>query len=134
MSNSYNFEMFQIITPNAAINLKKSSTSIISVLEDGGTYLFSNMGKFDVLYGMNVQSLKKETVKPKQGYIITADYRLVPNKKQNIEFLLWNEHINKNFKELHYGVNKVPKPIYRYNKAIIDWAEKWSSRYGEWIL
>ena len=133
MNNSYNLEMFQIITPNAAINLKKSSTSIIRVLEDGGTYLFSNRGKFDVLYGKDIHSMKKETIKTKIGYIVTADYRLVPIEKQDVEFLLWNEHLNKNFKELHYGINKLPKAIYRYSKGIINWAEKWSSRYGEWI-
>jgi len=133
MNNSYNLEMFQIITPNAAINLKKNSTSIIRVLEDGGTYLFSNRGKFDVLYGKDIHSMKKETIKRKKGYIITEDYRFVPNKKQDIEFLLWNNYLNKNFKELHYGINKVPKVIYRYSKGIINWAEKWSSLYGEWI-
>jgi len=133
MNNSYNLEMFQIITTNAAINLKKNSTSIIRALEDGGTYLFSNRGKFDVLYGKDIHSMKKETIKRKKGYIITADYRFVAIEEWDVEFLLWNEHLNKNFKELHYGINKVPKPIYRYSKGIIYWAEKWSSLYGEWI-
>jgi uncharacterized membrane protein YgcG len=58
---------------------------------------------------------------------------MLPKAHPDIDFLAWNETTNENFKELHYGISKLPKAIYRGNRAIIRWAEKWSSKYGEWV-
>jgi hypothetical protein len=134
MAQAYNREMFQIITPNAAVELKKRSTAFIRLKENGDTFIFAQRGKFQVMYGEGVQSLKTETLRSGNGYTITADHRMLPGEgKRDFDFVAWNEYVNRNFRDLHYGISKVPKKIYRYSKGLVYWAEKWSSLFGEWV-
>lgn len=135
ISQNYNNEMFQVITPSAAINLNKRSTSTISVEESGETYVQPRSGSLQVMYGADADSLKKQKVSSGKAVVVTSENKLVPvEAKKNIEFLAWNEYINRNFKDLHYGVSKVPPVLNRYkNNALTYWAEKWSSLYGDWV-
>jgi hypothetical protein len=134
MNTNYNSEMFQIITPNAAFDLKKRATAFIHLKESGDTFIFAERGKFMVMYGEDVDSLKTETIRADKAYTITADHRLrIDEGKRDIDFVGWNEYIDRNFKDLHFGISKVPKKIYRYTKGMVYWAEKWSSLFGEWV-
>jgi hypothetical protein len=65
-------EMFQIITPNAAVRLASRTLATIRFDDDLGTALFSDAGKFEVLYGADSKTLKKIKVKSGQAYIIDA--------------------------------------------------------------
>lgn len=132
INQSYNRERFQIITPNAAVNLKNNSISMISLVGEE-THLSCDRGKFMVMYGEKPSTLKVETVQKGKGYIVTADHRIEETQKRDIDFLAWNRYIDDNFKNLHYGVSKVPKKIYKYSKGLVYWAEKWSSLFGEWV-
>ncbi len=132
INQSYNRERFQIITPNTAIHLKNNSISTIH-LREGETHIFCDRGKFNVMYGGKVNSLKTVTIQKGDGYSITTDHQLIKNGQRDIDFLSWNQYLNKNFKELHYGISKIPKRIYKYPRGIVHWAEKWSTIYGEWI-
>jgi hypothetical protein len=135
LPQSYGQEMFQILTPNAAVNLKSQVRATIRLDADGGTSFFSDGGKFQLLYGADSRSLKKATVKTDHPLAITAAN--VPAErveKRNIEFMAWNEYVDRHFKDLHYGINKIPPKLTKFkNKALTYWAEKWSSLYGEWI-
>jgi hypothetical protein len=134
MNTNYNSEMFQIITPNAAFDFKKRTVTFIRLKDSGDTFVFAKKGKFKVMYGEDVDSLKTETIRANKGYTVTADHQLrIDEGKRDFDFVAWNEYVNRNFKDLHYGVSKVPKKIYRYNKALVYWAEKWSSLFGEWV-
>jgi len=134
MNTNYNSEMFQIITPNAAFDLKKRAAAFIHLKDSGDTFIFAQRGKFKVMYGEDIDSLKTETIRADKGYTITADHRLLIGEgKRDIDFVGWNEYIDRNFKDLHFGISKVPKKIYRYGKGLVYWAEKWSSLYGEWV-
>lgn len=132
LNQSYNKERFQILTPNAAVNLKNNSKTTI-ILKDGETHLACDRGKFEVMYGENADKLKTETLRKGKRFIVTADHKFKENDKVDIDFQAWNQYINDNFKELHYGISKVPKKIYKYSKALVYWAEKWSSLVGEWV-
>ncbi len=132
INQSYNKERFQIMTPNTAIHLKNNSISTID-LQEGETRVFCDRGKFRIMYGGEVKSLKTETVRKGNGYTVTADHKLVKDNKRDIDFLSWNQYIDKNFRKFHYGVSKVPKKIYKYTKGLVYWAEKWSSLFGEWV-
>jgi len=132
INQSYNRERFQIITPNTAIHLKNNSISTIH-LREGETHIFCDRGKFKVMYGGKVTSLKTVTIQKGDGYSITTDHQLIKNGQRDIEFLSWNKYIDKHFRELHYGISKLPKKIYKYPRGIVHWAEKWSTIYGEWI-
>jgi hypothetical protein len=132
MSTPYNQEIFQIVTHNAAAKLKSRSLSTIHINKNGDTQYYCLRGKFSILWEQG-KSLKKHTIRSGKGVTITADRQMLPRAHPDIDFLAWNDRINENFKELHYGISKLPKAIYRGNRAIIRWAEKWSSKYGEWI-
>jgi len=135
MPQSYNREIFQVITPNAAFYLTKRSSSIIRYSDNGDTTVNAISSSFSVLYGANIDSVKREKIKSGKTYIITKDNRLVvSDEKPGMEFLGWNEHVNKNFDDLHFGISKVPPILNSFkNRSIRYFAEKWASLYGEWI-
>ena len=132
INQSYNKERFQIMTHNTAVYLKNNSISTID-LQKGETRVFCDRGKFKIMYGGEARSLKTDTVRKGNGYIVTADHKLVKDNKRDIDFMSWNQYIDKNFRKLHYGISKVPKKIYKYTKGLVYWAEKWSSLFGEWV-
>jgi hypothetical protein len=132
MNNIYNREMFQIVTPHAAFKMSNNSTSAIS-LDENGSHIYVDRGKVGVLFGEGPRATKKEFIRAKTGSIITAGNEFkIDSKRRNAEFYMWNDYVNNNFKDLHTGISKVPKPIYKYPRSIVEFAEKWSSIYGEW--
>jgi hypothetical protein len=134
LPQTYSREMFQIITPNAAVKLESRTAATICFNADLSTTLFSDAGKFAVLYGADGKSLNKLKVKSGQAYVINADNTMAPNnEKRNLEFVAWNEYVDRHFKELHAGISKVPPKLKFGNSALQYWAEKWSSRFGEWV-
>jgi hypothetical protein len=134
LPQTYDMEMFQIITPNAAVKLESRTAATIRFDADLSTALFSDAGKFEVLYGADSATLKKVKVKSGHAYVIDAANTLtVSSEKRNLEFVAWNEYVDRHFRELHFGISKVPPKLKFGNSALQYWAEKWSSRFGEWI-
>jgi hypothetical protein len=134
LPQTYGREMFQVVTPTAAANLKSRVIATLRLDADGGTSFFSGGGKFQVLYGADGRSLKKATVKAGRPLAITAaDAPAEPAAQRDIEFMAWNEFVDRHFKELHYGISRVPPKLKFGNSALTYWAEKWSSHFGEWI-
>lgn len=130
---SYKRENFQVITDNAAVLMNSNSLNTVHYDVDQGTSIYVERGKVKVLYGSEARKVKWETVKRKKGFRVTPSHQLVEGLKRDMEFVFWNEKINKNHRELHYGVSRVPKPVYKYSKGIVEFAQKWSTLYGEWI-
>ena len=134
LPQSYSREMFQVVTPNAAANMKSRVRATIRLDNNGGTSFFSDGGKFQLLYGADVRSLKIATVKADRPLAITAaNIPAAGVEKRDIEFRAWNEYVDNHFKELHFGINRVPPKLKFGNTALTYWAEKWSSLFGEWI-
>jgi FecR-like protein len=134
MIQSYNREMFQIITPNAAFDLKKRSASTIRINDNGNTFIYVDKGKMDVMFGIDINSVKTDVIKSKIACTISSDHKISRTEEtKDLEFVGWNEYVNRNFKDLHYGLSKVPKKIYRQNKGLVYWAERWSNLFGEWV-
>jgi hypothetical protein len=134
MIQSYNREMFQIITPNAAFDLKKRSAGTIRINDDGNTFIYVDKGKLDVMFGDKIDSVKTDVIKSKVACLISQDHKISrTDDTRDLEFVGWNDYVNRNFKDLHYGVSKVPKKVLRGNKGLIYWAEKWSNLFGEWV-
>ncbi|NIM17344.1 MAG: hypothetical protein GTO45_35510 [Candidatus Aminicenantes bacterium] len=133
MVQSYGREMFQVITPNAALDLKSRSSAAIQARDNGDTFIYVVKGKFKVMYGEDTDSVKTAKLKSGNGYTITADHQLrIGDNFRDIDFMAWNDYITRNFKDLHYGISKLPRKIVR-NSALMYWAEKWSSVFGEWV-
>ncbi len=134
LPQSYAGEMFQVVTPTAAASLKTRVRAYIRLEDDGGTSFFSDGGKFQLLYGPDGRSLKKATVKANRPVAVTAGHALAEQvQKRGIEFMAWNEYVDKHFRALHTGISKLPPKLKFGNTALRYWAEKWSSRFGEWI-
>ncbi|MCX6555977.1 MAG: FecR family protein [Candidatus Aminicenantes bacterium] len=134
LPQTYNQEIFQIITPNAAVKLASRTAATIRFNADLSTALFSDAGKFEALYGADGKTPKKVKVKSGQAYVIAADNILAASsEKRNLEFVAWNEYVDRHFKELHFGISHVPPKLKFGNSALRDWAEKWSSLVGEWV-
>lgn len=134
MVQSYNREMFQIITPNAAMDMNRRTIADIQARESGETYIRSSKGKFDIMFGPNKDALDVQRIKPGKAFSITPFHKVKPaGDERNVEFTGWNKYVTRNFKDLHHGVSNVPKKLYRSNKALVYWAEKFSTVYGEWV-
>jgi len=127
-------EIFQVITPNASVKLNHKTVAMIAARDDGSSDIQVRLGKAFVLYGPDGDNLKEEVLKKSESLTISKSHRaLLGEYKQDADFELWNESINKNFKELHRGVAVIPEPIQRYSPAVIYFAQKYSSIYGEWV-
>ncbi|MCU0275355.1 MAG: FecR family protein [Acidobacteria bacterium] len=134
LPQSYSREMFQVITPNAAANLKTRVRAYVRMDDDGGTSFFSDGGKFNVLYGADSRSLRRIKIKSNRPAAITAAHAASGQvEKRGLEFMAWNEYVDRHFMELHRGMSKIPPKLKLGNPALTYWAEKWSSLYGEWI-
>ena len=133
LPQTYGMEVFQVITPNAAVKLASRTKATIRFDAELRTTLFSDAGKFEALYGDDRRALKTIKVKAGQAYVIDANNVLnVSSEKRNLEFVAWNDYVDRHFKELHFGISKVPPKLKFGNTALRYWAEKWSSRFGEW--
>lgn len=134
LPQSYGLEMFQVVTPNAAVNLKRRVRAFIRLDEGGGTSFFSDGGKFQLLYGADSRSLKKATVSSGRPLAVSAADALSEKvEKRDLDFVAWNEYVDNHYRELHRGISKVPPKLKFGNTALTYWAEKWSSLFGEWI-
>jgi hypothetical protein len=127
-------ELFQIMTPNAAVNTDQNSVTAIKLNEDGSTDIKVLQGRAFVLYGPDEDNLREEKIKEGQMVRVTKEHRLdYLEETQSSDFELWNKKINKDFEELHEGMSELPRPVYRYPDAVIYFAEKYSTTYGEWL-
>ena len=127
-------EMFQIITPNAAVKMNHKSVALVSAGKGGETDIQVEEGGASVLFGPGKEDLKTEKIKRSQHMTIGQDDEVAYTEEEiPADFQIWNEHINKNFKELHEGKSFIPKPIQRMPKAVFEFAQKFSTSYGEWL-
>jgi len=127
-------ELFQIMTPNAALNMDNNSVSLVKTNEDGSTDISILEGKAFVLYGPDEDSLSQEKIKKSQIIRIGNNHRISYLEDiQSPDFKLWNQSINKNFDNLHEGQSALPKPLHRYPEAVIYFEKKYGSLYGEWL-
>ncbi len=127
-------EIFQVITPNASVKLNHKAVAMIAARDDGSSDIQVRLGKAFVLYGPNADNLKQEVLRKSERLTISRSHRALSGEyKPDADFELWNESINKNFKELHRGIAVIPEPIHRYPPAVIYFAQKYSSIYGEWV-
>lgn len=127
-------EIFQVITPTAGVKMKHRTVAMINVREDESTDIQIKRGKAYVVYGPDEQNIDEKKIKKLGKLTITKKHQALEGEyKEDVDFELWNEWVNKNFEDLHEGVSPIPKPIHRYPKAVIYFAQKYSNLYGEWV-
>lgn len=127
-------EIFQVIAPNSAVKLKHKAVALINAIEDGRTAVQVNYGKADVIYGSNKKNVKDIRLKKSEKLTISRNHRaLLGEYVKDVDFELWNMSLNENFEELHEGMNILPKPIQRFPKSVLYFAQKYSNMHGEWL-
>jgi hypothetical protein len=126
-------EVFQIITPNTAIKLDHNSVGFVNAKEDGTTDIQIKEGKGHVMYGPDAKHLEKKKLKKHMMLTVSPDDTISSVAYElDADFELWNESMNEDFVAMHKGVTFIPKPIYKYPKAVVYFAQKYSNIHGEW--
>jgi len=127
-------EIFQLLTPSAAIKMKHNAVAIIAAAADGSTETQMKFGKARALFGANAQLLEDREVKKGERLIVRKDsqFELAPSI-EGTPFELWNKDVNAHFEALHEGLTVLPKPIQRLPAAVFYFAQTYGSLYGEWL-
>jgi hypothetical protein len=135
MYKEYDFrELFQVMTASAAIKFNRNTVALVKAEADGATELQVKRGKATALYGPSGAQAKGNKVGKMESLIISKDGLAQPAATAaDTEFERWNEEINASFNDLHKGLSFLPKPVQHYSPAIVSWAQKYASRYGQWI-
>lgn len=136
MYTAYNsWEVFQLLTPNAAIKMKNKSVLMVRHTGEGETWLTVKEGKVSVLYGPSASRLS--TVSARKGVSLVVDASHQVSARDNFpefaQFEAWNAGLNKKFLELHKGITPLPKPVQKLPPAVFYFAQYYGNRYGEWL-
>ena len=127
-------EIFQVLTPLAAVKLKHNSVAMVGLAADGSAEIQVKYGKASLLYGADPKALKDQNVYAKERMTIFPDGRYATEAyRADTDFESWNKTINDDFQELHKGMTPLPKPIQKLSPAIFEFAQKYGNRYGEWL-
>ncbi|HOP60551.1 MAG TPA: FecR domain-containing protein [Candidatus Saccharicenans sp.] len=130
-----NWEVFQLLTPLAAIKLNNHSVIMAAVEENGDNKILVKEGKAQILYGPESDKLKTISLKKVNGLVINTENQISHTKGflELASFESWNNEINKRFTELHKGVTPLPQPVQKLPSAVFYFAQHYSNTYGEWI-
>jgi hypothetical protein len=127
-------ELFQILTPGAALKMKNHTVAEVEAVPEGATAVRVSNGRVDVLFGPAAKKVDGEKVRSGESLIVTADGRLEKSAPPAAaEFQAWNAALNEDFEKTHDGVTPLPKPIQKMPKAVFYFAQRYSTTYGEWI-
>ena len=127
-------EMFQVLTPNAAVKMKHNSVALLTAASDGTTEAQVNQGRAQVLFGPTEKKLDDRTVRKGERLIVLADHQSeLAAAISGTAFELWNLEINAHFDELHAGLTTLPKPIQKLPGAVFYFAQTYGNHYGEWL-
>lgn len=131
------YEIFQVLTPTAAIKLERSAVVEIELLPDGATALRVLRGRAAVLHGPRAEKARRARLTAGTRAVVGADHALSvrtdAGEAPGDEFAAWNRDMNDRFVELHEGRSALPKPLRRYPRAVISFAERFADPYGEWV-
>ncbi|MBN2206792.1 MAG: FecR domain-containing protein, partial [Candidatus Aminicenantes bacterium] len=127
-------ELFQVLTPGAAIKMKNHTVAEVAAAADGSTAVRVSKGRVDVLFGPSPKKTDGEKVRSGESLVVTADGRLERTAAPAAtEFEAWNEGLNETFVQTHDGLTPLPKPVQKMTKAVFYFAQRYSTAYGEWL-
>ena len=129
-----NRELFQVLTPKAAFKFRHNSVGMITLAADGSTDIQMQYGKATALYGADLKTPKELPIAAKERATFTPDNRFAVGEPLPVDdFESWNKAVNEDFDKLHQGKSMLPKPVQRLMPAVAAWAQRYGSRYGEWV-
>ena len=135
MYKEYNSrEIFQILTPFAALKMRNHTVAVVEASEDGTSVIRVDNGRLDVMSGPDPEAISKKTARKREILAIGPDHRIESvSSVAATDFDVWNAEVNRSFKELHEGLTPLPKPVRRLPRAVHHFAQAYGDRYGEWI-
>ena len=127
-------EIFQVLTPNAAVKMKHNSVVLITAAEDGSSETQVKYGKTEMRFGASERLLDDQAVRKGERLIVQKDNQFqLASSIEGTAFDLWNKEVNAHFEDLHEGLTALPKPIQKLLPAVFYFAQNYGSRYGEWL-
>ncbi|MDH7512980.1 MAG: FecR family protein [Clostridiales bacterium] len=126
-------EIFQVMTPHAAVKLDHNSVAVIKLTSEGETDVQVETGTARLLFGPDQSLISQVKINRRERYIVSADDQAEGAAfVESSDFISWNVSINKNFLALHEG-SFLPEPLQKLPPAVFYFAQKFGNRYGEWI-
>ena len=127
-------ELFQVITPNAAVKMRHMAVAILSAAPDGSTEVQVASGLARVLFGPEASRLDDRRVEKGERLVVLPGHQSqLASAIAGTAFELWNKDVNAHFEDLHTGLSALPKPIQKLPPAVFYFAQAYGDRYGEWI-
>jgi hypothetical protein len=127
-------ELFQVMTPNAALKLRPNTVAVVSAAADGTTEAQVRYGRAQMLFGPAADRLVDRTVRKGERLIVLADHQAqLAAVLEDSAFDLWNKDVNAHFEQLHEGLTPLPKPVQKLPPAVFYFAQTYGNRYGEWL-
>ena len=126
-------ELFQVLTPLAALKLSHNSVAVIRTLPDKTAEVQVEEGEARLMFGPADGRLEEKKINKHERWVVTAENRAEPSEYfASSDFIAWNKTVNENFNSLH-GESFLPKPVERYPLAVRHFAQKYGNPYGEWL-
>ena len=127
-------EMFQVLTPLAAVKLSHNAVAVVRAADDGSTDAEVKAGKASVMFGPDEKTLQKQALKGGERLTLVSATQFTRGAALGgSEFELWNDEVNARFDELHKGQSALPKPIQKLPPAVFYFAQRYGNYYGEWL-
>lgn len=127
-------EMFQILTPNAALKMKHQTVAIVRAAADLSTDVQVKFGRVSVLLGADEKTSRRQDVNKSERLIVLADNQVqMASYIADTDFDRWNDEINKNFEALHAGKSALPRPLSNLPEAVQYFAQNYGNANGEWL-
>ena len=127
-------EMFQVLTPLAALKLNHNTVAMVRAAENGSTEAQVKSGKASVMFGPNEKSLEKQVLKSRERLTLASAVKFERGAYLGgSDFENWNDDINARFEELHKGESALPKPVQNLPPAVFYFAQRYGNSYGEWL-
>jgi Family of unknown function (DUF6600)/FecR protein len=126
-------EMFQVLTPNAAVRMKHNSVVLLAAGTDGATEAQVKYGQASVRFGPDAKSLDDKVVVKGQRLMVLKDHQSeLATALEGTAFELWNNEVNAKFWQLH-DASVLPKSLEKLPPAIFFFAQSYGRQFGDWL-
>ncbi len=128
-------EVFQVITPQAAVKMKDKTVASISAKQDGSTDIRVESGEVNVLYGPDADHLETEKIKKMQRGTVTQDHRFFVSKDRTTEpdLNLWSEAVESKLQASQKSGSFIPITLRKYREPVSYFVNRFSVLHGDWM-
>lgn len=128
-------EVFQVLTPNAAVKLRKSAIATVDRGADGTTGVETARGSVQVLFGPTAAKTSKRKVHAGRRFVVGPDHAGGTESRATApgDFGTWNRSMTDRFERERQGKAPLPGALRRSPRAVVDFAHRWSTTEGSWL-